>query len=350
MNMLTTWTIVVLCGACCAMASCTARDADPPQNYGDAELEKLYDRHRRYQLDPKRSMIGVDPYAFYMLVKRVESNEGFFRERVLEDFATAELILGHSYLADKYAGLLQTVDKEVRKKVWLEILSSSPPNLPPDSRPVREIGLSELYARHREHIQAQLLNRKVKRISPDANAADELSKRVESNKEFFCARVFEDFFIAEFILRNSDLAKKHSEFLQTVGAEVRKRVWLEILSSSPPNLPPDLRPVRELALSELYARHREYIQAQQAQWLNRKLRWISPDETVVDELLKRLESNKGFFRARVFEDFFVAEFILARSDLAKKHSERIDAADEWMRDKVWLEILSPSPPGSANPK
>jgi len=129
--MLTAWQTVLLCGACCIVASCSARDEAPPRDPKvDANLEKLYAQHERYiqeQLENGFSIISADPDNYHELVKHVSSNREFFRNRVLENFFVAEQILGLSDLAKEHSVRLRA-DREVRKEVWLELLSESPPD------------------------------------------------------------------------------------------------------------------------------------------------------------------------------------------------------------------------------
>lgn len=102
----------------------------------------------------------------------------------------------------------------------------------------------------------------------------------------------------------------------------------------------------KVRLEELYARHGEYMEVQ----LKKRFSMIGTDLRTVNELVEYVESNKEFFRDRVLENFFIAEKVLSSSDLAKKHSKRLDTIDMETRKKVWLEILSPSSPDSANPE
>ena len=90
-------------------------------------------------------------------------------------------------------------------------------------------------------------------------------------------------------------------------------------------------------LERLYAKHKKNVEAQ----LRDGRSWIQCDEGVVTELAAAVAWHRSFFRARVDDDFFVAEYILHRTELYQAHKEEIErcSTDIAARQKVWHRIL-----------
>ena len=95
--------------------------------------------------------------------------------------------------------------------------------------PAEVVSTQDLYAQYKNHMEAQL-NKGRSWLQPDWTVVAELAGRVSSNKEFFRRQVLDDFFVAAYVLRESELAKKNAKRLKGIDAEARKQVWLKLLS------------------------------------------------------------------------------------------------------------------------